>query len=726
MSAIYQFSNLPFNIPYISKRALNTNEVISQHHSPMEAAYYGNLIQLQQLLDEHYDFDTSYSNGLRPLHYAASQGQLSAVQFLIEKCEVTVDAIDYNGETALLKAACSGHFEVVKYLILHADANIFQQDKDGWSALHNSCSYGHLEMVQFLLSNSVDVNIKSRMDHTPLINAATKGHLNLVQHLVYKANADPFCKNKFGETAFCAAAVSGEASICEELEKAERLWNEQHQLGSNYDILKEHSTVPVIIFENQQSVLSLSGLTHTTYIPTNINNSDNNNTILGPWSLPSGKSITKNTVTLPPINTNENQVWTWLTDWMIDYTLFDIDEEGWQYAKNFDADMKSWRKKPPTTGIKCVRRRRWVRIMTRRNYDYFSLTSATSTSTRTAGLNQSSSEDLTSDDSSTQSVDTSTLDDNNMNDNNANNNISENDLNNSNETHEPYLINDYIYRQEQASRPTSSTSVARSEASFIRGVNHIIEHPHQLQQQLFNSNLSNNNNNFDDDHNSNSNSSRPSIDLIVPQSRSGITRVWEKNEYALDCRQCRRWFNFINRKHHCRQCGLVVCDKCSMKRVRLPYSGIIHDPQLPVDQHYKLSLQPQRVCDVCYHELAQPTSRMASSTSMERSSSRDSLMEHCPVCGLHLDDVGPTTESQENHVQACLNAGLSSSSLTGSSYVLYQAPSNSTLLGSECVICFEEFAEGDTIARLRCLCSYHHTCIREWFSLGKGCPIHSQ
>lgn len=53
-----------------------------------------------------------------------------------------------------------------------------------------------------------------------------------MQHLVYKANADPFCRNKFGETAYCAAAVSGEASICEELEKAERLWNEQHQLGN--------------------------------------------------------------------------------------------------------------------------------------------------------------------------------------------------------------------------------------------------------------------------------------------------------------------------------------------------------------------------------------------------------------------------------------------------------------------------------------------------------------
>ncbi|CAO3620216.1 unnamed protein product [Cunninghamella echinulata] len=661
----------------------------------MKAAYFGDLIRLQQLLDEQYDFDTSHSNGLRPLHYAASQGQFFTVQFLIEKCKVTVDATDHDGETALLKASCGGYFDIVKYLIVNANANLFHQDNDGWSILHNACSHGHLDMVQFLLLNSMDVNIKSRMDHTPLINAATKGHLHLVRHLVYKANANPFCKNKFGETAYCAAAVSGEVTICEELEKAERLWKQQyHENGSDYDVLKEHTTIPVIIYENQQSVLSLSGITQNIYTP---------HPQL-PWHLPSGEAITKNTVSLPPIDTEQQQVWTWLTNWVIDHTLSDIDQDGFQYAKHLEIESISWKKKPPTTGIRCVRRRRWVRIMTRRTFNNNNNNHYPSTiATATEIMNQSSSEELTSDDSSTQSIDTSTLDDDH-------NNNPGNDINQPNETHEPYIIEDYIYRQQQASRPTSSTSIARSEASYIRGVNYITEyHSHHPDQQ---------------EQENNSNSSRPSLDLrssSYSQSRSGITRVWEKNEYAMDCRYCGRWFNFINRKHHCRQCGLIVCDKCSMNRVMLPYSGIIHDPQLPVDQHYKISLQPQRVCDVCYEGLAQPSSR----TSMQRSSSKDSIMSYCPVCGLLLDHF-ETTETRENHVQACLNAGLSSSSIAGSSYILYQAPSNSTLLGSECVICFEEFAEGDTVARLRCLCSYHHTCIHEWFSLGKGCPIHSQ
>ncbi|KAF8463148.1 FYVE zinc finger-domain-containing protein [Kalaharituber pfeilii] len=46
---------------------------------------------------------------------------------------------------------------------------------------------------------------------------------------------------------------------------------------------------------------------------------------------------------------------------------------------------------------------------------------------------------------------------------------------------------------------------------------------------------------------------------------------------------------------------------------------------------------------------------------------------------------------------------------------------------AECVICFEEFEVGESIARLECLCRYHKGCIREWFDRkGNGdCPIHA-
>ncbi|KAI8380893.1 uncharacterized protein BYT42DRAFT_494355 [Radiomyces spectabilis] len=206
--------------------------------------------------------------------------------------------------------------------------------------------------------------------------------------------------------------------------------------------------------------------------------------------------------------------------------------------------------------------------------------------------------------------------------------------------------------------------------------------------------------------------------------------AWEKNEQALDCRRCNRWFNLLIRRHHCRRCGLIVCDRCSTNRVMLPYSQIVQDPSLPVDQHYLVSLQPQRVCDVCFGDLSKPATRLSnrpsfSGSSMHRSISMQSVMMECPVCGKLLSEYG-TINEQEQHVQSCLNAGTSAAAVTGSRYLVYILAANSALVGQECVICFEEFEQGDTIARLSCLCSYHRHCIHDWFSKGKECPVHSR
>ncbi|NXF72047.1 ZNRF2 ligase, partial [Sclerurus mexicanus] len=49
----------------------------------------------------------------------------------------------------------------------------------------------------------------------------------------------------------------------------------------------------------------------------------------------------------------------------------------------------------------------------------------------------------------------------------------------------------------------------------------------------------------------------------------------------------------------------------------------------------------------------------------------------------------------------------------------------------ECAICLEELQQGDTIARLPCLCIYHkgqvflgRVCIDEWFEVNRSCPEH--
>jgi len=43
---------------------------------------------------------------------------------------------------------------------------------------------------------------------------------------------------------------------------------------------------------------------------------------------------------------------------------------------------------------------------------------------------------------------------------------------------------------------------------------------------------------------------------------------------------------------------------------------------------------------------------------------------------------------------------------------------------SECTICYEEFVEGDTIARMDCFCIFHKKCIDRWFKKSNKCPLH--
>lgn len=82
------------------------------------------------------------------------------------------------------------------------------------------------------------------------------------------------------------------------------------------------------------------------------------------------------------------------------------------------------------------------------------------------------------------------------------------------------------------------------------------------------------------------------------------TRKWESDLDAKTCRVCVRKFGLLTRRrHHCRRCGLVVCDKCSPWKVFLNSSDILQDPEGPLESTTVLAAQQQRVCENCYFEL---------------------------------------------------------------------------------------------------------------------------
>ncbi|KAL2113597.1 hypothetical protein VUR80DRAFT_3285 [Thermomyces stellatus] len=122
--------------------------------------------------------------------------------------------------------------------------------------------------------------------------------------------------------------------------------------------------------------------------------------------------------------------------------------------------------------------------------------------------------------------------------------------------------------------------------------------------------------------------------------------------------------------------------------------------------------------------------------------------DECPVCHRELPSrTLPNFESlRESHISGCIAAHSTYGGGTASTPNLGEeegpstrppAPARRTGLfpyvatekdcvdSAECTICLEEFEVGAAMARLECLCRFHHRCISAWFVNHPGrCPVH--
>ncbi|KAJ8049790.1 Pleckstrin-likey domain-containing family F member 2 [Holothuria leucospilota] len=81
-------------------------------------------------------------------------------------------------------------------------------------------------------------------------------------------------------------------------------------------------------------------------------------------------------------------------------------------------------------------------------------------------------------------------------------------------------------------------------------------------------------------------------DLLTKSGKkpaTDLSPVWVPDSEAPVCMSCHKnKFTAINRRHHCRKCGYVICSSCSTKRYLLP----------------QIASRPIRVCDTCYNTLS--------------------------------------------------------------------------------------------------------------------------
>ncbi|VDM57073.1 unnamed protein product [Angiostrongylus costaricensis] len=223
---------------------------------PREAAQYGNVERLQQLLDiGTITPDWTDSDDCSLLHWAAINNRLRVAELLLRR-QANVNAVGgVLASTPLHWAARQGHVQMVAFLVTNG-AEMEKRDVEGFTPLHVAAQFGATPVVGYLIARgqSVDAPDESRITpamwaaakclqidplqllitlgadvnksdatyhNTPLHWAATNGNFTAVNTLL-KAGCDLAAMNRDNETALDIAVRRGDNALISRMELAAR------------------------------------------------------------------------------------------------------------------------------------------------------------------------------------------------------------------------------------------------------------------------------------------------------------------------------------------------------------------------------------------------------------------------------------------------------------------------------------------------------------------------
>ena len=115
------------------------------------ASYRGDVQVLEQLYGGGWSLTARDSDGRTPLHWAAINGQLETVKWLVQKNSDLLCMQDKGGWTPQHWAAAMGHLEAVKCQVERRGDLLFMQDKYGHTPLDYAVLYGRHEVERWLV-----------------------------------------------------------------------------------------------------------------------------------------------------------------------------------------------------------------------------------------------------------------------------------------------------------------------------------------------------------------------------------------------------------------------------------------------------------------------------------------------------------------------------------------------------------------------------------------------
>ena len=100
----------------------------------------------------------------------------------------------------------------VAALLLRKDAKVNATDKHGFTPLHNAASEGHAQLVDLLLGTGGDINARDEDGATPMYLASKQGHLDVVKCLIRnRARVDE--RDKQGNIALTVAINADHVTV---------------------------------------------------------------------------------------------------------------------------------------------------------------------------------------------------------------------------------------------------------------------------------------------------------------------------------------------------------------------------------------------------------------------------------------------------------------------------------------------------------------------------------
>lgn len=144
---------------------------------------------------------------------AAFEGNSTEVDRLLSQ-NISFDAIDADGRSALMLCCFNGHTQIAEKLI-KLGASVNKTDFMGRTALMYASTGPYPETVKLLISSKADLNMTDNDEKfSPLMFAAAEGQMEIVKILL-ENNADPLLKDKDNDTAESFARQNGHQAVAD-------------------------------------------------------------------------------------------------------------------------------------------------------------------------------------------------------------------------------------------------------------------------------------------------------------------------------------------------------------------------------------------------------------------------------------------------------------------------------------------------------------------------------